>query len=101
MENGSGGGKITISLGPRQYSGRWIYAAVGGGVGFGSTMTKSGKQVSTASATFVDTPTGGNGTVLASASDGSTLRCAFESAVCLQPDLVSAMTVTGKFLTYK
>lgn len=77
-ENGTGSGKITVGLGLRQYSGRWVYTAVGGGMGFGTGETNSGKQVTTASATFVDHPAGGHGTVLASATDGSTLRCAFD-----------------------
>jgi hypothetical protein len=77
VKGGGGGGPIAITLGPRTYTGRWIYAAQGGSVGFGTATGFAGGQTATASGTFVGLPTGGNGTVLASASDGSTLRCVF------------------------
>lgn len=77
VKGGSGGGDMAITLGPRLYSGRWVYAATGGGTSFGTATSFSGGQTATATGTFVALPTGGNGTVIASAPDGTQLRCAF------------------------
>jgi hypothetical protein len=77
VKGGSGGGDMNITLGPRVYSGRWIYAAEGGGTSFGTATSFSGGQAATTNATFVALPTGGNGTVIASAPDGTQLRCVF------------------------
>ncbi|MGH2410846.1 MAG: hypothetical protein ACRDGS_10840 [Chloroflexota bacterium] len=74
---GNHSGSITINLGGKAYTGRWVYAPGGGAVGFGTATAYSGGQTATATSTFVGLPTGGPGTILASAADGSTLRCAF------------------------
>jgi hypothetical protein len=73
--NGHSGGPITIALGGKTYEGQWLYMETGGSVGFGTATAVSGSQVATASGSFVGLPTGGNGSVIATASDGSTLRC--------------------------
>lgn len=74
---GNHSGDITINLGGKVYTGRWVYAPGGGAVGIGTATAYSGGQTATATSTFVGLPTGGPGTILASAPDGSTLRCAF------------------------
>jgi hypothetical protein len=75
--NGRHGGPIEVSLGGKVYRGQWSYVAAGGAVSFGTAVGFSGGQTSTATATGFSLPTGGNGTVLAAASDGTTLRCVF------------------------
>jgi hypothetical protein len=50
---------LTIELAGRNYTGRWLYSANGGAV-IGSDVVK---------------PTSGEGSILASVSDGSRLRC--------------------------
>jgi len=74
---GNHSGDISIDLGGKVYTGRWVYAPGGGSIGFGTATAFSGGQTATANSTVIGLPTGGNGTVLASAPDGSELRCAF------------------------
>jgi hypothetical protein len=76
--NGHRGGPIAITLGGKVYHGTWILMETGGSVGVGTATGFSGAQSATATGTFVGLPTGGNGTVMAGASDGSTLRCVFD-----------------------
>jgi hypothetical protein len=68
---------ITFALGSETYTGRWIYMEQGGSVGFGTATAYSGGQTATANGMFVGLPTGGGGTYIGSAPDGSTLRCTF------------------------
>lgn len=75
--NGKRGGPITISLGGKVFQGQWAYMETGGSVGLGTATAVSGTQVATATGTFVGLPTGGGGSVLATAADGTTLRCTF------------------------
>jgi len=75
--NGHHGGPITISLGGKSYVGQWAYAEMGGSVGLNTGTAVSGTQVATATGMSIGLPTGGNGNIMAAASDGSTLRCAF------------------------
>jgi hypothetical protein len=75
--NGRGGGPISITLGGKVFQGRWIYAESGGSVGIATSTGFSGGQTATATGTFIGLPTGGNGSVIAAAADGTTLRCAF------------------------
>jgi hypothetical protein len=75
--NGHRGGPIAITLGGKEYRGQWLYVESGGSVGLAFASAHSGEQTATAGGTFVGLPTGGNGTVLASGPDGSTLRCEF------------------------
>ncbi len=76
--NGQRGGPIELTLGGKVYRGRWAYIETGGSVGMGTTSAYSGGQTAMASGVFAGLPTGGNGTVLAAASDGSALRCTFD-----------------------
>ena len=76
--NGHRGGPITISLGGKTYSGRWVLMETGGSVGISTGSVVSGSRSATAIGTNVELPTGGNGSVVAAASDGSTLRCTFD-----------------------
>jgi hypothetical protein len=75
--NGQHGGPITITLGKRVFQGRWVYAESGGAAGIATATGYSGAHTATATGTAVGLPTGGNGTVLAAAADGTTLRCTF------------------------
>jgi hypothetical protein len=75
---GRGGGDIQISLGGKTYTGTWVYVANGGAIGFGTASAVSGLATATATGTMLAMPTGGGGTILASAGDGSTLRCDYQ-----------------------
>jgi len=75
--DGHHGGPITITLGGKVFQGRWIYVQGGGSVGLETTSAFSGTQSATASGMFIGLPTGGNGTVIATAADKSTLKCSF------------------------
>jgi hypothetical protein len=72
-----GSGEIEIALKGKQFRGRWVYSAQGGSIAFGSATVFSGTDTATAFGQTVAAPASGNGTVLASASDGSSLRCVF------------------------
>jgi hypothetical protein len=75
--DGHHGGPITITLGGKVFQGRWIYVQGGGSVGLETASAFSGTQSATASGMFIGLPTGGNGTVIATAADKSTLKCSF------------------------
>lgn len=75
---GNHSGDIAIDLSGKTYTGRWVYAPGGGSVGFGSATAFSGTQTATATGTMIGLPAGGNGSILASTPDGSTLRCVFQ-----------------------
>lgn len=74
---GKKGGDITITLGGKEFQGRWIYMQTGGSLSFGTATAYSGTQGATANGTAIGLPTGGNGSIIATASDGSTLHCVF------------------------
>ena len=75
--NGHHGGPISITLGGKIFQGRWVYAQSGGSIGIATASGFSGTRAGTATGTFVGLPTGGNGSVMAAASDGTTIRCTF------------------------
>lgn len=75
---GNHSGDISINLGSKIFSGRWVYAPTGGSIGFGSAVGSSGVHFAAASSTLIGLPTGGDGSILASASDGATIRCVFQ-----------------------
>ena len=75
---GSGGGDVALTLADKVYNGHWVYMANGGSVGFGTATAYSGTKVATANSSFVGLPTGGNGSILAAAADGSQVRCVFD-----------------------
>jgi hypothetical protein len=74
---GNHGGDIAINLAGKIYTGRWVYSPAGGSIGFASTTAFSGGTSATATGTAIGLPTGGPGSILASAPDGSTIRCVF------------------------
>jgi hypothetical protein len=76
--DGRHGGPIEITLGNKIYRGRWVYMETGGNADVGLASGYSGGHTATATGAFLALPTGGNGTVVAAASDGSTLRCTFD-----------------------
>jgi hypothetical protein len=75
--DGNHGGPITILLGRKEYKARWVYMQTGGSLGLVTEVAVSGGGIVAASGTFIGRPTGGNGSVIASAPDGSALRCVF------------------------
>jgi hypothetical protein len=75
---GNRGGDIQIVLAGKTYTGSWVYVANGGAIGFANGFASSGLASATATGTMLAMPTGGGGTILASAPDGSTLRCQFQ-----------------------
>jgi hypothetical protein len=75
---GNHSGDVSINLAGNVNSGRWVYRPGGGSIGFGTAGASSGVHTTTATGTMVGLPTGGNGSILASAAEGSTLRCVFQ-----------------------
>jgi len=75
---GSRGGDIQIALAGKTYSGTWVYMSNGGALGFSNGYTTGGLATATTVGTVAALPTSGGGTILASAGDGSTLRCQFQ-----------------------
>lgn len=74
---GNHSGGISINLDGKVYSGRWVYAPGGGTIGLGTATAFGGGGSATATSTFIGLPMGGPGSVLATAPDGSALRCSF------------------------
>ncbi|MBI3506378.1 MAG: hypothetical protein HY059_16195 [Proteobacteria bacterium] len=74
---GDKSGNISINLAGKIFTGQWVYLPTGGSLGFASATATSGAQSATAFGSAVGMPMGGPGSVLASAPDGSALRCAF------------------------
>ena len=74
---GQAGGDVDLNLDGKVYHGRWGYMKDGGSSGFGSAYATTGAQSATASGSFSSIPASGGGTILASAPDGSILRCRF------------------------
>lgn len=63
-------GDMTIAVGSKVYSGTWVFKNGGGIVGVGAVGGSVGSVVGSNSS--------GNGSMLLSAADGSTLRCSFD-----------------------
>jgi hypothetical protein len=76
--NGQHGGPIAITLGSKTYKGQWVYMQTGGSISIGTTTAVSGARTATALGSSIGLPTGGNGNIVATAEDGSTLHCAFD-----------------------
>lgn len=74
---GNHNGDISIALKGKTYVGRWVYAPGGGSVSFGTATAVSGTQSATSTGTAIGLPMGGPGSIIASAPDGSSLRCSF------------------------
>ena len=70
-------GDLEITIEEKTYRGRWVAMAQGGTVGFSNAVAFSGLQSATAFGTFAGAPMQANGTILASAADGSQLRCEY------------------------
>lgn len=75
---GNHSGEISIALKGKTYSGHWVYAPGGGSISVGTATAVSGTQSATATATAIGLPMGGPGSIIASAPDGSSLRCSFD-----------------------
>jgi len=74
---GNHSGSISMDLGGKTYTGQWVYAPTGGAVGVGTTSGFVGGQPAMATSTVSAMPASGPGSVIASAPDGSSLRCTF------------------------
>ena len=68
---------ISFTLAGKTYTGRYAVVAEGGSIGFGNTFVTSGTHSAVATGMFTALPTQGNGTIMASAADGSTIYCVF------------------------
>lgn len=75
---GQNGGPFSITLGKEHFTGRWVYVANGGSISFINATAISRGQSASAFGTGLGIPTQGNGSVIASAPDGNTLRCIFD-----------------------
>jgi hypothetical protein len=78
VPGGARSGDIEISIGGKTYAGTWVYVSSGGAIGFSSATAVSGFATASGSGTIMAMSTAGGGTILASAADGSTLRCQFQ-----------------------
>lgn len=67
-------GDITVTIGSKTYTGRWVYVSGGGTMTFASVFSPKGGVVS---GTAIGLPMQGNGSIIASSPDGSSLRCLF------------------------
>jgi len=74
---GNTSGDITLPLGPRVYSGRWVYMNGPGSVSIGTATAFSGTQSATASAVGLGMPTSGQGSIIMASPDGGHMRCVF------------------------
>ena len=75
---GQNSGTLTLVLGGKTYSGRWVYMAGGGSVSLASATAFSGAHSASATGVGFAAPMSGNGSIILSAQDGDTLRCVFD-----------------------
>jgi hypothetical protein len=75
---GTHSGDITVDIAGTKYVGRWLHMMSGGAVSFGTATAFSGGRTATAMGSFSAVPAQGNGSIIASADDGTQLRCAFD-----------------------
>lgn len=75
--SGTGSGDITIPLGAKVYSGRWVYVPQGGGVGFTTATAFVGGRSVAGTGTSIVGPSGGGGNVILSAEGAPSIRCGF------------------------
>jgi hypothetical protein len=71
-------GDVAIVLKGKTYTGRWVYMSGTGTVGLSTATVSSGLHTATGTGMAVGLPSGGNGIVDATASDGSSLHCAYQ-----------------------
>lgn len=71
-------GDVTIVLKGKTYTGRWVYVSGAGSVGLSTATVASGLPTATGTGMAVGLPSGGNGIVDATASDGSSLHCLYQ-----------------------
>ena len=70
-------GLLTLELGGKTFTGRWVYMSAGGTVTLASATATNGMRSATATGTAFGIPTSGNGSIVLSAPDGDSLRCVF------------------------
>lgn len=75
--SGGSSGEMSIALGGKTYTGRWVYVSGPGTVSVMSATATSGLRSASAIGTGIGVPTGGQGSMVLSAHDGSSLRCVF------------------------
>jgi hypothetical protein len=78
VTNTGQGRTISIALNGKTYTGQWVYVSGGGSLTFATAFATSGAKSATATGTGIGIPTQGNGSILASAADGSSIRCIFD-----------------------
>jgi hypothetical protein len=74
---GASSGEMSISLGDKLYSGRWVYVSAPGMVSVGTATSVSGLRSVSTTGTGYGIPTGGQGSMILAAADGSSLHCTF------------------------
>lgn len=70
-------GTMTVAIGRKTVTGRWLYMSGAGTVAAGTATATSGLRSSTATGTAVGMPMSGNGSILLSSPEGDTMRCVF------------------------
>jgi len=75
---GQSSGDITLSLGPKTYTGRWVYVSGGGSVSLATATVTSGTHSASAIGTGIGLPTSGNGSIIMSAPGGGSFHCVFD-----------------------
>lgn len=77
VTNAGQGHAISILLNGKTYTGQWVYVPNGGSITFANAFATSGAATASAFGTGYNMPVQGNGSILASAPDGASLRCVF------------------------
>jgi hypothetical protein len=70
-------GMLTVMLGGKTFTGRWLYMSGAGTVSMATATMTTGLRTSTATGTGIGIPTSGNGSIVLASADGDTLRCVF------------------------
>ena len=68
---------MSIEVGGRAYSGRWVCVSSPGAISLVSASATNGFHTAYGSGTALEVPGGGSGSIILSAPDGSIIHCAF------------------------
>jgi len=78
VTSGHPSGDVSLVLKGKTYTGRWVYMSGGGSVGLSTATVVTGQHTASGTGMALGLPTGGNGTMNLTASDGSSLRCVYQ-----------------------